>query len=204
MKTRVEIKEESKQILKDNYGVALLPLIICALLTSIASGVIPVIGGLLLLPLSVGVNLIHLMLWKHEHPSIDVMFTSAFQQNYGRKLGGMLLSMLYEFLWGLLFIIPGVIKSYSYAAVPYILARYDNVSIDNSIRLSERIMNGHKMDLFILDLSFIGWHLLGALTFGLLNVFWIAPYQNIASAGCFDEFLAEAIESGRVDPSELA
>ena len=67
-----------------------------------------------------------------------------------------------------------------------------------------RIMDGHKMDLFIMQLSFLGWQLLGALTFGLLNIFWVTPYQNIATVGCFDEFLAEAIESGRVDPSELA
>lgn len=204
MKTRVEIKEESKQILKENYSVALLSFVLYGLLSAVAAGVVVGIGGLLMLPLGVGMNLVYLMLWKHENPSIDVMFSSAFQQNYGRKLGGMLLVALYTWLWSLLLVIPGIVKGYSYAATTYILGRYTNVTADNAIKISMRIMNGHKMDLFIMQLSFIGWQLLGVLTFGLLNIFWVTPYQNIATAGCFDEFLAEAIESGRVDPSELA
>ena len=203
MKSRVEIKEESKKILKENYSVSLLAFILNGLLTAVASGVVVGIGGLLMLPLTVGMNLVYLMLWKHENPSIDLMFSSAFQQNYGRKLGGSLLVMLYTWLWSLLLIIPGIVKGYSYAATTYILGRYTNVTADDAIRLSMRIMNGHKMDLFIMQLSFIGWQLLGLLTFGLLNIFWVTPYQMIATAGCFDEFLAEAIESGRVDAGEL-
>ena len=116
----------------------------------------------------------------------------------------MLLVGVFTWLWSLLFVIPGIVKSYSYAATPYILGRYTNVTAENAIKISMRIMNGHKMDLFILQLSFIGWQLLGVLTFGILNIFWVTPYQYIATAGCFDEFLAEAIESGRVDAGELA
>lgn len=204
MKTRIEIKQESKQILKENYSVALLPYLLYMLLTAVASAVLVGFGGILLLPLGAGMNLVYLMLWKRESPSIDLMFSSAFQENYGRKLGGMLLVGVFTWLWSLLFVIPGIVKSYSYAATPYILGRYTNVTAENAIKISMRIMNGHKMDLFIMQLSFIGWQLLGVLTFGILNIFWVTPYQCIADAGCFDEFLAEAIESGRVDASELA
>ncbi len=204
MKSRVEIKEAAKNIVKGNYTMALLPYVICAALTGVASAILPGIGGLFLLPLAVGMRLVYLMLWKGENPSLDIMFTSAFQENYGRKLGGSLLVMLYTWLWSLLFVIPGIIKSYSYSAAGYILAKYPNVTADNAIKLSMRIMDGHKMDLFVMQLSFIGWQLLGILTFGLLNIFWVTPYQVIAEAGCFDEFLTDALENGRVDASELA
>ena len=141
MKTRIEIKQESKQILKENYSVALLPYLLYMLLTAVASAVLVGFGGILLLPLGVGMNLVYLMLWKRESPSIDLMFSSAFQENYGRKLGGMLLVGVFTWLWSLLFVIPGIVKSYSYAATPYILGRYTNVTAENAIKISMRIMN---------------------------------------------------------------
>lgn len=203
MKTRIEIKEIAKAIIKQNYGMALLPTLLCALLSAAAGSLVPVIGAILLYPLTVGVKLIDLMLWSNERPSLDIMFTSAFQENYGRKLGGMLLVSIYTWLWSLLLVIPGVVKRYSYSATQYILAKYPRVTAENAIKLSMRIMNGHKLDLFVMELSFIGWQLIGIFTFGLLNIFWVTPYQNVALAGCFDEYLRDAICSGRVDPAEL-
>lgn len=203
MKSRVEIKEAAKALVKGNYSMSLLPYIITLAISAVAATVLPGIGAIFLLPLTVGMRLMYLMLWKGEKPSLDMMFTSAFQENYGRKLGGMLLVMLYTWLWTLLFVIPGIVKSYSYSATAFILAKYPNVTADRAIDISKRIMNGHKLDLFVMQLSFIGWQLLGALTFGILNLVWVLPYQNIAEAGCFDEFLADAIETGRVDASEL-
>ena len=66
MKTRIEIKQESKQILKENYSVALLPYLLYMLLTAVATAVLVGFGGILLLPLGVGMNLVYLMLWKRE------------------------------------------------------------------------------------------------------------------------------------------
>ena len=80
-------------------------------------------------------QLVYIMLWRREDTSVDVMFTSAFQENYGRKLGGVLLVSVFTWLWSLLFVIPGIVKSYSYAATPYILAKYPNVAADNAIKL---------------------------------------------------------------------
>ena len=82
-------------------------------------------------------------------------------------------------LWMLLLIVPGIIKAYSYSMVPYILQNDKDISPVDALKLSEEIMNGHKMDLFILELSFIGWHLLAIPTLMILEV-WIIPYQQTA------------------------
>ncbi|MBO5454590.1 MAG: DUF975 family protein [Clostridia bacterium] len=84
---------------------------------------------------------------------------------------------LFTLLWGLLFIIPGIIKMYSYSMAPYILAENKQMPALEAIRRSKEMMNGHKMDLFELLLSFIGWDLLGVVTFGIAYI-WITPYQN--------------------------
>lgn len=204
MMSRIEIKESAKTIVKGSYSLTLLPYLLYILLSAFAGGISFGLGLLLILPLAVGMQLVYISLWKREKVSVDVMFTSAFQENFGRKLCGMLLMELYTFLWSLLFVIPGIVKSYSYAATQYILAKYPNITADNAIKLSMRVMNGRKLDLFIFDLSYIGWQLLGALTFGILNIFWVYPYYYTARAGFIDEVIADAVENGRVDASELA
>ena len=98
-------------------------------------------------------------------------------QTYGRTVGAMFLRDLFLFLWGLLCIVPGVIKRYSYRMVPYILADDPTIGPRDAITLSRRKMNGHKWNAFVLDLSFLGWDLLSILTMGLLGVFYVNPYQ---------------------------
>ena len=98
-------------------------------------------------------------------------------QTYGRTVGAMFLRDLFLFLWSLLCIVPGMIKRYSYRMVPYILADDPMIGARDAITLSRQMMNGHKWNTFILDLSFIGWDLLSILTMGLLGVFYVNPYQ---------------------------
>lgn len=98
-------------------------------------------------------------------------------QTYGRTVGAMFLRDLFLFLWCMLCIVPGVIKRYSYRMVPYILADDPTIGARDAITLSRQMMNGHKWNTFVLDLSFIGWDLLSILTMGLLGVFYVNPYQ---------------------------
>lgn len=88
---------------------------------------------------------------------------------------------LYIFLWSLLLIIPGIIKAYAYRFVPYILAENPNISVDEALFLSEQITDGEKFEIFILDVSFMGWYLLGALAFGI-GVFFVNPYVDSTNA----------------------
>lgn len=94
------------------------------------------------------------------------------------------------FLYFLLLIIPGIIKTISYSLVPYILVDDPNMSSGDVLDLSSKMMNGHKMDYFKLELSFIGWHLLAVLTLGILEI-WIAPYQATAMTKFLSEVKSE-------------
>ncbi len=101
---------------------------------------------------------------------------------YGRTVGAMFLRDLFIFLWSLLFVIPGLIKIYSYRMVPYILADDPTIGGKDAITLSRQMMNGHKWNAFVLDLSFIGWELLSVLTAGLLGLFYVKPYEAATGA----------------------
>lgn len=85
-------------------------------------------------------------------------------------------------LWTLLLVIPGIVKSYEYRMVPYILSENPSMESKEAFRRSREMMYGNKFDAFVLDLSFIGWKFLGAITFGLVDVFWTNPYQYAANA----------------------
>lgn len=91
---------------------------------------------------------------------------------------------LYTFLWTLLFIIPGIVKSFAYAMTPFLMAEDPNLTAKEAIKLSQQKMMGHKGELFCLGLSFIGWSLLAALTGGIGNIF-LNPYMNAAYAAFY-------------------
>ncbi len=92
------------------------------------------------------------------------------------------LRSLYTFLWALLFVVPGIVKSYEYQMIPYLLAQDPNLSSQEVFYTSKKMMLGHKWNSFILDFSFIGWHLLSALTFGIVGVFYVSPYVYATQA----------------------
>lgn len=93
-------------------------------------------------------------------------------------------------LYTLLLVIPGMIKALGYSLVPYILANDSNMGSDEVLKLSEKMMKGHKMDLFMFSLSFIGWHLLAIFTLGILEI-WIIPYQETATTKYLLDIKAE-------------
>lgn len=98
----------------------------------------------------------------------------------------LLLTTILHYLW-FLTIIGGFIKMYSYRMVPFIVAENPDIRPREAITLSRRMMNGHKWECFILDLTFVGWYILGTFTFGLITVLWAAPY----SVATFAEYYTE-------------
>lgn len=122
----------------------------------------------------------------------DRITGNAFSIGFGnwlRLVGGMLLYNLYIFLWTLLFVIPGIIKSFSYAMTPYILIDRPELSLNEAIYESRRLMKGRKFDYFYLQLSFIGWALLSIVTLGI-GFIWLIPYMSASYA----EFYADVKE----------
>ncbi len=99
-------------------------------------------------------------------------------------------------LWTLLFVIPGIVATYRYAMAPYIMAENPDIGIMEAIEESKQMMNGHKMDLFWLHLSFLGWAFLCVFTLGI-GALWLNPYMNVTEA----EFYLEL--TGRGQSAEM-
>ena len=113
-----------------------------------------------------------------------------------------LLVNIFTAFWTLLFIIPGIIKGYAYAMTPYILAENPNIKPMQAINLSCRMTKGHKLDLFVLGFSFIGWYMLGALAFGIGTAF-VVPYDRATHAQFYLALRSEALNKGTVTLQEL-
>ena len=110
----------------------------------------------------------------------------------------MLLKDVFCVLWGVLFIIPGIIKSYEYRMIPYLLAEYPGMDRKEAFQISKRMMDGQKMETFILDLSFIGWILLSAITCGIAGIFYVNPYREATFAELYAFNKAKAYEEGYI------
>ena len=104
--------------------------------------------------------------------------------HFGQGFLQLFLRNLYSFLWGLLFLIPGIVKSFAYAMTPFIMAENPSLTAKEAIKLSQEKMMGHKGELFWLSLTFFGWSLLATLTGGIGYIF-LNPYTNAAYAAFY-------------------
>ena len=144
-----------------------------------------------------GVNLVHFILggvirqgyaiyllkqYDRRDPQTNDLFSQF--DNFGNAFCLKFLQGLFIFLWSLLLIFPGIMKAYAYSMAPFIMAENPNMTAREALRASEELMDGHKMDLFILELSFIGWGLLSALTLGIGSL-WLNPYIQAAHAAFY-------------------
>lgn len=123
----------------------------------------------------------------------------------GRYLN-IVLTMLYRgillILWTLLLIIPGIIKGYAYRMVPFILADNPEISPTRAIELSKKMTDGQKFDMFVLDLSFIGWYILGMIACGI-GVLFVAPYYQTTITELYIVLRDKSIKAGQTSNSEL-
>ena len=91
---------------------------------------------------------------------------------------------------------PGIVKSYEYRMVPYILAENPGMNRSEAFAISKQMMNGQKWDVFVLDLSFIGWHLLSGITLGIVGIFWVNPYVQATNAELYTRNREIAYQKG--------
>lgn len=149
-------------------------------------------------PLSYGTVKAFQKVARKEKDKVDIgqAIIDGFKDDAGRNIIGGILIFVFEFLWSLLLIIPGIIKSYAYSMTYYIMMDDPSISANDAITKSRAMMRGHKEKLFRLDLSFIGWYLLGMLCFGI-GILWVAPYLQMARAEFYEELKMEA--AGVVD-----
>lgn len=235
MWNRIELKEDSKSLLRLNYW----PFVLVAFIHAIAAGsfagrsgrasavrdwqdtygshiygyydearlindlvtyILPILGlaaitvagmqavmillrTFLLNPLEIGCKR-YMVIAREIKPEYNEM-TFAFKNCYSNVVKIMFLKGLYTALWTLLFVVPGIIKSYEYRMVPYLLAEYPDMASYEAFRISKEMMMGNKWEAFVLDLSFIGWNLLSTLTLGLAGIFYAGPYQMLTNAALY-------------------
>ena len=122
-----------------------------------------------------------------EEPAQIREVAHAFDNSYMNVVKVMFFRTLYTTLWTMLFIVPGIVKSYEYRMIPYLLAENPNLTKEQAFALSKQMMMGQKWSAFILDMSFIGWHILSVCTIGVLEIFYVAPYVYATNAALYEE-----------------
>jgi len=184
--TRAEIKAQAKEQLRGKVWMFFLVSVIVFVIVLPFSfltemeGIAPIIGliGTYVIapPLSLGMTMVYLDVTYGDPVEISTLFKGF--QMLGKSIALFLWIILFTFLWSCLFIIPGIIKSYSYSMAFYILAENPDMTAREAITESKIIMNGHKLDFFVLQLSFFFWALLVIVTFGIAAIY-VSPYEQL-------------------------
>ena len=167
--------EDTVRNLPPIFWTVLLPLVSVAGLLGIVSFIL---GG------TVELGYAKFLLKQYDRKQLQ--FSDLFSQfeRFGTGFAQKFLRTLYTCLWALLLVIPGIVKGLSYAMTPFILEEHPDLTASQAIKASMQLMEGHKMDLFILGLTFIGWQILACLTMGIGFLF-LNPYMNAAYAAFY-------------------
>lgn len=198
MSSRPELRAKARQklgggIFSTNWLLALLAIVIVSVIMSAVS--FTAVGVLILAgPLSFGLAAFFLSLARgKEQGDLADLFKGFTEGGFVRLLLLGLLEEVFVFLWTLLFIIPGIVKSYSYSQAIYLAYDHPDWDWKQCIDESRRIMNGYKWKLFVLDLSFIGWYIVGMLACGI-GVLWVDPYRQAARTEFYEELTRATVE----------
>lgn len=191
LKENFELRAEARMALTDKWVMAAVATLVMGAVAGAAS-YIPVAGTILVaLPVMYGFAIVMLNVFRGDEVNIGGLFDGF--SDFGRIVGTKLLQTIYTFLWTLLLVIPGIVKSYSYAMTDYILKDYPELSNNAAIEKSMAMMDGYKMKLFLLDLSFIGWAILCIFTFGI-GLLFLQPYIQAAHAAFYEDLKAQLME----------
>lgn len=200
---RVELKEWAKQKISGNIGnifIGIGIIFAISLLFSFGVGIVQIIFGetsfitfivslvveFLLVPLQIGLNGYMMGFVQNDTFNRDAIF-APYDDTF--KIIGASILMSFVIMVGFIFfIIPGIYLAFSYALVPYLLVTNKDLSITETLELSRKMMNGHKLDLFVLGISFLGWMLLVPCTFGIILI-WLYPYMMTATTKFFTDII---------------
>lgn len=159
-----------------------------------------IIGIFVTIPVSVGLNRFFILSRKQKAEVGELGF--AYKNSLMMIIGTEIKKAIFIYLWSLLFVIPGIIKSYSYYMISYILAENPAIGSKRAFEISKQAMKGYKGKAFLLGLSFIGWILLSMITFGI-GLLFLEPYMQAAFAEFYAEVKESAFERGIITEGEL-
>jgi len=198
---RVELKEKAKASLKGKYGECIKMMLIYLGISFVISLVVGIITGLFSLSketqeiiksivsvliaglLALGQLSFYVKISRNEEVTYEELFSKT--HLFVPYIVISILVGIFVTLWSILFIIPGIIAALSYSLVFFILLDNPEIGAMDAIKKSKEMMKGHKLDFFVLQLSFIGWMILGVFTIGILYL-WLIPYMSVTEANFYN------------------
>lgn len=174
---RKQIKAAAKQQIKGQIGMLFLISVIVSMIS-----MVPVAGMILGPGLSMGMILVYLNMTYGKPPVVEDALNGA--RFLGKAWWLNFLISFFTALWSMLFYIPGIIASLRYSLAFYVLAENPHMTARQALNESKRLMQGHKMELFVMNLSFIGWYILCMFTF-FIPIFYVTPYHNTSIANFY-------------------
>ena len=183
---------QARESLRGKWGLAVVTVLVYYIVSALPNA-IPMAGFVVSLliggALSLGLAIFALALARGQEARIAMVFDGF--RNFGVALGAYLLMMIFVILWTLLLVIPGIIAFLSYSQTYYLIAQNEQLGPLEAITRSKEMMRGNRWKLFCLSCRFIGWALLGVLTFGI-GLLWVVPYMTVA----FAKFHDDLVETG--------
>lgn len=201
MLSRKELKTKAKESLSGHWVDAIGIILLLSVISIIGVGLVEVISHILSLNegiratleqivsilisglLTMGYNNFFLKISRDEDVEISELWSKTHM--FIPFIVVSILVTVFTTLWTLLLIIPGIIAAFSYSFVYYVMLDNEEMSAMEVIKESKRILKGHKFDLFVLQLSFIGWSILGIFTLGILY-FWLIPYMSVTTCNFYN------------------
>lgn len=186
MKSNAEIRKETRTLMSGNWSTMVLLALVFGVIYTLTSMSFPLVL-LVYCPLALGLVISMLSLVRRtKQVKVNDLFSAFNSTYYWKSMGLGVLIGVYTFLWSLLLVVPGIVKAYSYFLAPYILADNPDITADEAICRSMRLMEGHKMQLFLMSLGYIGLTLLSALLL-FIPMLWLTPYYNAVYAKFYEE-----------------
>ena len=202
MKTRAELKEMAKQQIKGNIGMLFVIALIIGAISGAAGAFPPLalVVSIIVTPaFSISIIRVYQELARNgKKPEAKAAFAGF--DDFWTGFKALFLVGLFTFLWSLLFVIPGIIKSFSYSQTMMIVAENKGIGAREAINRSKAMMDGRKMDYFVLGLSFIGWGLLCCITLGIAAI-WVGPYMQATMVNFYNDIkpVEANVEDNTVD-----
>ena len=204
-------RSDARARLKGQWGTAALIVLVFSLLSAAVEGfgfmfdgdAFSLIGSIVFIivsgPLTYGFYNVFTKINRGKKADVGDLFI-GFNEDTGNKINAGVSIYIYTFLWSLLFLIPGIVASYSYSMTYYIMIDNPKLSSKEAITKSKEMMRGHKMQLFMLDLSFIGWIILGILSLGI-GLIWVYAYMQAAHARFYEALAGVPSQSEETENS---
>ena len=226
MWTRVELKQNAKIVLKRNYWLTFAIILVSQFIVGVAGDLSSIIDIMVHFEVDVPKSIVmgasvfsllvtifiagpvmvgrkRFMMQSREYDTeFSALFSGFNSQEFWNNVRVMLVKEIKITFWSLLLLIPGIIKAYEYYFVPYILAENPNLPQHKVFAISKEMTRGYKWDIFVLELSFFGWYLLGALCLGI-GSFFVMPYPEATFAELYAAQRAHVLSAGIVTENEL-